>query len=151
MCAALQASGIPAGRLLVLGTAAADPLGSDVVVATVALRTQFGARLESVYAPVVIASFGSGPGRIDVRAVAPDGAAAYRAALAADRRARIVAGSQLLRNRRIWAAADIRAALSAGGVDPRLLAMFAALAAEQPLRILLAMAGGARLRRRPLS
>ncbi len=34
MCAALQADGLPAARLLVLGTAVADPLGSDVVVAT---------------------------------------------------------------------------------------------------------------------
>ncbi len=60
MCAALQASGVAAGRLLVLGTSASDPLGSDLVVATPALRSQFGARLASVYAPVVIASFGSG-------------------------------------------------------------------------------------------
>ena len=136
MCAALQASGVPAGRLLMLGTAAADPLGSDVVVATPAVRTQFGARLETVYAPAVIASFGSGAARIDIRAVAPDGAAAYAAALAADRSARVSAGRQLLRNRRIQAGSGVRAALRAGEVDARLLAMFAALAAEQPLRIL---------------
>lgn len=136
MCAALQASGIPAGRLLILGTTAPDPLGSDVVVATPAVRSQFGARLESVYAPAVIASFGSGAGRIDVRAVAPDGAAAYDSALAADRRARAAAGSQLLRNRRVAVSADVRAALRAGDVDPRLLVMLAALAAEQPVRIL---------------
>ena len=70
MCAALQASGVAAARLLVLGTAAADPLGSDIVVAqTPALRGQFGARLASVYTPAVIASFGSGAARIDVRAI----------------------------------------------------------------------------------
>ena len=136
MCAALQASGVPAGLLLMLGTAAADPLGSDVVVATPALRTQFGARLETVYAPAVIASFGSGTARIDIRAMAPDGTAAYAAALAADRSARVFAGHQLLLNRRIQAGASVRAALRAGEVDARLLAMFAALAAEQPLRIL---------------
>jgi len=136
MCAALQAGGVPAGRLLMLGTAAADPLGSDVVVATPALRTQFGARLETVYAPAVIASFGSGTARIDIRAMAPDGAAAYEAALAADRGARISAGRQLLRNRHIQAGSGVQAALRAGEVDARLLAMFAALAADQPLRIL---------------
>ena len=135
MCAALQVSGVLAG-LQMLGTAAADPLGSDVVVATPALRTQFGARLESVYAPAVIASFGSGAARIDIRAMAADGAAAYEAALATDRGARIAAGRQLLRNRRIQAGSGVRAALRAGEVDARLLAMFAALAAEQPLRIL---------------
>ena len=77
MCAALQAAGVSAGRLLSIGTAVADPLGSDVVVATPALRSQFGTRLESVYAPAVIASFGSGDERIDIRAIAPDGAAAF--------------------------------------------------------------------------
>jgi hypothetical protein len=135
MCAALHADGLPATRLLVLGTATPDPLGSDLVVATQAVRNQFGTRLQSVYAPAVIASFGTGPGQIDIRAIAPDGTAAYQAALAADRRSRISAGSQLLRNPRIIVAAGARKALSAGDVDPRLLLMLAALAVEQPLRI----------------
>jgi hypothetical protein len=136
MCAALQANGLAAARLLMLGTAAADPLGSDLVVATPALRSQFGARLANVYAPEVIASFGSGTGRIDIRAVAPDGTAAYDSALAADRSARIAAGKQLIGNRRITMSAAARETLRAGQVDPRLLAMLAALAAEQPVRIL---------------
>jgi hypothetical protein len=136
MCAALQASGVGAGRLLVLGTSASDPLGSDLVVATPALRNQFGARLAGVYAPVVIASFGSGAARIDIRAVAADGAAAYDSALAADRSARIAAGGQLVGNRHITMSAAARAVLRAGQVDPRLLAVLAALAAQQPLRIL---------------
>ncbi len=136
MCAALQASGVAAGRLLVLGTSASDPLGSDLVVATPALQSQFGARLASVYAPVVIASFGAGTARIDIRAVAADGSAAYDSALAADRGARIAAGDQLIGNRRITMSAAARAVLRAGRVDPRLLAMLAALAAQQPLRIL---------------
>jgi hypothetical protein len=135
MCAALQADGLPATRLLVLGTAAADPLGSDLVVATAAVRNQFGARLGNVYAPAVIASFGSGAGRIDIRAIAPDGTAAYQSALAADRRGRISAGAQLLRNPRISVTAGARAALSAGDVDPRLLLLLAALAVEQPVRV----------------
>jgi hypothetical protein len=136
MCAALQANGVAAGRLLALGPSASDPLGSDLVVATPALRSQFGARLASVYAPVVIASFGSGAARIDIRAVAADGTAAYDSALAADRSARITAGEQLIGNRRITVPSAARAVLLAGGVDPRLLAMLAALAAQQPLRIL---------------
>jgi hypothetical protein len=136
MCAALQASGVAAGRLLALGTSAADPLGSDLVVATPALRSQFGARLASVYAPTVVASFGSGAARIDIRAVAADGTAAYDSALAADQSARIAAGEQLIGNRRITMPAAARAVLRAGRVDPRLLATLAALAAQQPLRIL---------------
>ena len=92
MCAALEARGVPAGRLLALTPARSDPLGSDLVVATAAVRGQFGARLVGVYAPVTLASFGSGTARIDVRVVAPDGAAAYWTALAADVRARASAG-----------------------------------------------------------
>jgi hypothetical protein len=136
MCSALQASGVGAGRLLALGPSASDPLGSDLVAATQALRSQFGARLASVYAPVVIASFGSGPARIDIRAVAADGTAAYDSALAADRSARIAAGAQLIGNHRIAVTAAAGTALRAGRVDPRLLSMLAALAAQQPLRIL---------------
>jgi hypothetical protein len=135
MCAALQADGLPAARLLVLGAAAADPLGSDVVVATPSLRNEFGGRLAGVYAPAVIASFGSGAARIDVRAIAPSGAAAYKSALAADRLARIDAGRQLLRNPHIAGSSAVKAALRSGDVDPRLLITLAALAAQQPLRI----------------
>jgi hypothetical protein len=135
MCAELQGTGLPSARLLVLGTSTADPLGSDVVVATPAIRNQFGSRLADVYAPVVLASFGSGAGRIDVRAIAPDGAAAYRASLAADWRARVTAGSQLARNRHISVSAAARSALKAGDVDPRLLLTLAELAAGQRVRI----------------
>lgn len=135
MCRALQAKGLPAGRLLVLGTSTPDPLGSDVVAATLAVRSQFGARLEGVYAPTVIASFGSGQGRIDVRAIAPDGAAAYRASLAADVRARARAGRELARNRRISVSGGALAALDAGKVDARLLLTLAALAGQQRVRV----------------
>ena len=106
------------------------------MVATPALRSQFGARLASVYAPAVIASFGSGAARIDIRAVAADGTAAYDSALAADRSARIAAGEELIGNHRIVMTAAAATVLRAGQVDPRLLAMLAALAAQQPLRIL---------------
>ena len=135
MCSALLAQGVTAGNLLVLRSAATDPLGSDVVMATAAVRSQFGARLAGVYAPEVIASFGSGELRIDVRAVAPDGAAGFQHALAADLAARRAAGSQLLRNSRIGTSPGARAALLAGQVDSRLLITLAALAVSGPLRI----------------
>jgi hypothetical protein len=135
MCAALQADGLTATSLLVLGPAASDPLGSDLVVATSAVRSEFGTRLAGVYAPSVIASFGSGAARIDVRAIAPDGAAAYRSSLAADRQSRVSAGGQLLRNPRISVTAAARTALAGGDVDPRLLELLAALAAQQPVRV----------------
>ncbi len=135
MCAALQAHGIAPGNLLVLGPAATDPLGSDVVMATPAVRSRFGRRLVSVYAPVVIASFGAGGLRIDVRAVAPDGAAAYRTALAADLAERRGAGRQLLRNPLIGVSPSARADLAAGRVDGRLLLTLAAVGAVEPVRV----------------
>ena len=131
MCSALQAHGVPSSQLLVLVLADADPLGSDVVVATSAIRSQFGSRLITVYAPEVIASFGSGAERIDVRAIAPAGAAAYQSALASDSAARITAGRQLLRNKRITASPGAETSLNAGAVDPRLLVALAGLAATQ--------------------
>lgn len=135
MCSALQASGVPAARLLALPLSATDPLGADVVVATPAVRGQFGPRLSSVYAPQVIASFGSGADRIDVRSVAPDGAAAFEAALTTDQADRASAGQQLLRNKNIRVSAAARADLTAGDVDPRLLTALAALAAQHQVTI----------------
>jgi hypothetical protein len=132
MCAALAQRGVPSGNLLVLGPGAGDPLGSDVVVGTAAVRGLFGSRLAGVYAPEVLARFGTGAARIDVRAVAPDGSARYRQALAADLRSRRAAGQQLLRDPRLVASPSARAALAAGQVDARLLITLAALAASAP-------------------
>jgi hypothetical protein len=105
------------------------------VVATPALRNQFGTRLASVFAPLVIASFGSGASRIDIRVTAADGAAAYQTGMAKDLAARISAGTQLLRNRDLTVSAAARAALRNGEVDPRLLVTLAALAAQQSVRV----------------
>ncbi|HEY7013540.1 MAG TPA: tetratricopeptide repeat protein [Streptosporangiaceae bacterium] len=135
-CSELAGHGVPAGNLLVLGAAAGDPLGSDVVVATSSVRSEFGARLASVYAPVVLASFGSGGARIEIRVMAPDGTGAYRAALAADLAARRQAAAQLLGNPQISATPAARQQLSAGAVDSRLLITLATLASQGQVRVL---------------
>jgi hypothetical protein len=135
MCSVLVRHGFPAANLLVLAPGAVDPLGSAVVLATSAVRAMFGSRLATVYAPQTLASFGTGEARIDVRAIAPDGAAAYRTALAADVRARRAAGLQLLADPRVTVAAPARAELASGRVDARLLITLAALAATGPVRI----------------
>jgi len=135
MCSVLVRYGFPAANLLVLRPGAPDPLGSAVVLATPAVRAMFGSRLATVYAPQTLASFGTGATQVDVRAVAPDGAAAYRTQLAADVRARRAAGLQLLADRRVTAAAPARAELAAGRVDSRLLITLAAMAATEPVRI----------------
>ena len=135
MCTELQQSGFPAGQLNELQPSAPDPLGSVLVVATPVIRNQFGTRLASVYAPLVIASFGSGAERVDVRYVAPGGTAAFESQLAADRKNRIAAGEQLLTNKHVQASAAARRALLAGQVDPRLLVTLSALAHQLPLHL----------------
>jgi hypothetical protein len=128
MCSALQALGLPASNLDVLRPGTPDPLASDVIAATSVLRSQFGARLTSVYAPVILAKFGSGSAEVDVRAVAPDGAAAYLSQFRADAAARKADGAQLLHDPGVVAAPAATGPLSAGMVDSRLLVTIATLA-----------------------
>jgi hypothetical protein len=128
MCAVLQSKGIPAGRLLVLGAGNAGPLGSDVIVSTAAVREEFGSRLTSVYAPVALATFGSGNAQVAVRVVAADGSAAYLRSVRADATARRAVGALLLRNPDVRVSPDSRRELAAGQVDPRLLSAIGALA-----------------------
>jgi len=94
-----------------------------------------GGQLAVRYAPALIASFGSGGNRVEVRAVEPGGAPAYRAALRADLAARRSAGSQLLRNPHIRFTGPGPAQLQAGQVDARLLATLASLASQYSFRV----------------
>jgi hypothetical protein len=136
MCSALEVQGVAAANLLVLRPDATSPLGAQVVVVTPAVRSQFGSRMDSVYAPSVIAGFGSGPGQVSVQIVAQDGPTAYLTALRQDAAARKTAGAQLLANKLIQASAEARAQLAAGAVDARLLIMLPALAAVHPIQVL---------------
>jgi hypothetical protein len=135
MCQALEAHGIADGDLLELRPGTTDPLGSDVIVATATVRSQFGGRLSSVYAPAAMASFGSGNLRIIIRAIAPGGAAEYRSLLSADLLARKASGAQVLRNPRIMASPTARNQLAAGRIDSRLLTTIAVMAALHPVDI----------------
>lgn len=136
MCLALRDRGVPAAGLLALGPGRIDPLRSAIIVATEAVRRQLGRRLDSVYAPVVIASFGSGSQRIDVRVIAPHGAAAYLHEMRADVQPRKLLGADLLESPLITASAAARTRLAAGRVDWRLLVAIANLASAHPLSIL---------------
>jgi hypothetical protein len=131
MCAALQEQGVTAGRLMALRSSAASPLGASVLVTTPSAGGQQAGR----YAPALIASFGSGDARVEVRAIEPGGAVAYRAALRADLATRTAAGAQLLRNPRIRFTGPDAAYLRAGQVDARLLATIAALASQYAFRV----------------
>jgi hypothetical protein len=135
MCNELQAAKYPASQLMELLPTAPDPLGSTVIVATPAIQSQFGARLASVYAPLVIASFGSGAEQVDVRYIPPDGSAAFESALAGYRQHRIGGGEQLLTNSNIHASPAATAQLQAGQVDSRLLITLSALAQKRAVQV----------------
>jgi hypothetical protein len=135
MCAALKVRGFPARGVFELGPETTSPLRSDIIVATPAVRAQFGSLLSSVYAPAVIVSFGTGPLRTDIRQIAPHGAAAYRAALGADLLNRKNSGAELLHSNRVTVSAAARKQLAAGEVDSRLLISIAGMAAVRPVAI----------------
>jgi hypothetical protein len=135
MCRLLESHGVPTRDLYELGPATTNPLRSAVIVATPAVRAQFGTLLNSAYAPAVLASFGSGRQRIDIRAVAARGAAVYRSMLATDLAARKSSGVELLRSSRITVSPTARRQLSTGQVDSRLLITVAAMAVKRPIFI----------------
>lgn len=135
-CSSLAAHGFPASNLTVLQPAAPDPYGFVLVIATADIRSQFGSKLSSVYAPEVIASFGTGPERIDIRVIATGGPAAFRAAESADLAARKKSGAELLRNSQITVSPVARSQLASGLVDLRLLTTIAFLAGQHPVDII---------------
>jgi hypothetical protein len=134
VCSELQALGLPAGRLLPLQPGA-SPFGADVIVASPSVRSEFGSQLTEEYAPTLIASFGSGAARVDVRAIASLGGAAYRAAEPADLAARKAAGAQLLHNPRFHATAQAASQMTAGQVDSRLLVTLASLVSQRSVSV----------------
>ena len=135
VCSELAQHGIPAADLQVLRPTSPDPYGGVLIIATADIRSQFGSKLTSVYAPQVIASFGTGTNRIDIRVVAQMGPTAFRTALAADLAARRSSGIELLHNKQVTASPSARALLAAGQVDMRLLTTIAFLADQHPLDI----------------
>src|SRR5689334_14404117 len=135
VCGDLVSAGFPSANVLPLGPGSNDPLGSTLVVATGPIRAHFGSRLASVYAPAVIASFGSGNARIDIRLVYPGGAVTYKADERTALPDRKTAGAQLLGNSSIKASAAAGAQLLSGDVDPRLPQLLAIMAGKHPVHI----------------
>ena len=104
-------------------------------MSTAAVRGQLGSRLATVYAPAVIATFGAGPTLVQIRVVAPGGAAAYFPALRADQKARATVGGELSRTKRVQATPAAKQELARGQVDSRLLMTLTGLAHQVPVRI----------------
>ena len=143
MCRALEKDGVAPARLRVLWPVGADSLaGVTVVVATPAVQSHLGARLDAVDAPGIIAKFGSGRRQIVIRVMAPHGAALYKSALAADLSERKSSGQVLASSSSIhWSAAEQKQ-LAAGRVDVRLMVAIADLAASHPVQVLAFGDGG---------
>jgi protein kinase-like protein len=135
VCTDLANRGFPAANLLTLGPMSTDPLGSKLVIATAAIRAQFGRRLFSVYAPATIASFGSGDARIEIQLVFASGTVKYNEVQRAALRARKTADAQLLTNSNIAASPMARAQLLSGDIDPLLPILLAGMAASHPVYI----------------
>ncbi len=135
MCRVLAAHGIPAEELEALTPGAGDPLRSEIMVATPSVRGEFGARLSSVYAPGILARFGSGVTRVDIRLVAQYGPAVYRLGLRADLQNRENSGAGLSGSNRIMASAAVRRQLRTGQVDPRVMITLALLASLHPVPV----------------
>jgi len=136
MCRALRADGVPVGDLLVMGPKARNLLNSQVIVSTAAIRNLFASRLGTDYAPAVLASFGSGKTRIDVRVIAPHGANAYLSALVTDLQWRKNVGGELAKFPKIKVTPLARRQLSTGQVAAQLLLVITELAQHHPLDIL---------------
>jgi Protein kinase domain len=133
VCQDLASAGFPS--VLTLTPMANDPLGSELVVDTATIRALFGGRLISVYAPVTIASFGSGNAKISIQLVFDGGTAKYRKVERAALSYRKEAGAQLLENSQIKASATARAQLLDGDIDPLLPLLLAEMAAIHPVDI----------------
>jgi hypothetical protein len=136
MCGVLISAGVTSADLLPITPSSQDPLGADVLVATPVLQSQFGSRLSTEYAPAVLASFGTGKTRVEVRVVASYGARAYQLALNRDLAARDLFGTELVGNSRIALPVSAETELAAGQVDPRLLITLPALAHQHPIRVM---------------
>jgi hypothetical protein len=143
MCHALEKTGVTSARLHLLWPAGPDSLaGVAVVVATPAVQSHLGARLDTMDAPGIIARFGAGKRQIVIRVMAPRGAAAYRSALAADLSDRKSSGQALVSTSSIhWSEVE-KSQLAAGQVDVRLMVAIVDLAASQPVQVVAFGDGG---------
>ncbi len=149
-CVLIESHGFPASRVRTLGPGKGNPLVSNVVVATPAVRHQFGAQLTSVYAPGLLATFGSGSRQVDIQLVAPHGVTAYRAALNDDLQNRRQSGAGLSGSNRIQAPSTPRNELARGQVDSRLMITLALMASLHPVHLVTFGDGGPDLDSAPL-
>ena len=133
-CASILAAGYPTGGQVVLQPGAQLPGPGSLIVATAAVRAEYGPRLDSV-APAVIASFGTGAQAVQVEVVVRGGQQAYGRAVRKALTARRRAGHSLLQRHNVQARGATRTDLGSGHVDPRLMTVLRRLAARYPVHL----------------
>jgi hypothetical protein len=134
-CASILAAGYPTGGQVVLQSGAQLPGPGSLIVATAAVRADYGPQLDSV-APAVIASFGAGAQAVQVAVVVRGGQQAYSRAVSKALTARRHAGHSLLHRHNVQARGATRTDLGSGHVDPRLITVLRRLAARYPVHLL---------------
>jgi len=108
----------------------------DVVVVAASDRPIPAPVAEAVRSSVVLAAFGTGDERVEVRRILPPGSAdTGPAASGHDRRAAAGSGAALARNPDVELTPPARRALVAGEVDERLMTSLVALAADRPVTV----------------
>lgn len=135
MCQEIQTAGFPAINLLALSPSSTFPRNSEILVSTAAVRGFFGAREISTDAPVVIASFGAGSTRVEIRIVATHGPAAYRAALRKKAEETRIGAAELLLDDQVMVSGEARSQMIGGQVDARILIVVMRLAEHHPVFI----------------
>ena len=135
MCAALQAAGFPARNIRILTATSTYPKTSTLVIETASVRAFFGTSLDYQFAPTVLTVIGSGSTQIDVRVIAPYGAAAYQHQLNQDLQAWRSDEAAFLSTNQIKTSAQARSQLAGGKVDLRLLLAITGLAGTYPVDI----------------
>ncbi|WP_141711338.1 phospholipid carrier-dependent glycosyltransferase [Jiangella alba] len=110
----------------------------DYVVSTAALRDDDAGRADvgsALAESTVVAVFGQGDGRVEIRAVHPLGREVAEAVAAGDRHTVRYATGQLLRNDALTFDAAARAVAAAGRVDPRLVIVLGKLSGTYELDV----------------
>jgi hypothetical protein len=131
-CAAILAAGYPTGGQVVLQPGVSLPGPGSLIVASAAIRAQYGTQLAS-RAPDVLAAFGTGASAVEVRLAVAGGARAYGQAARRALAARLRAGRKLLQVRNMHVRTVAKKDLSSGRVDPRLTAALRRLAQHYPV------------------
>jgi hypothetical protein len=110
----------------------------DYVVSTRSLRTFPGAfpqLNDAVKNSTVVAVFGEGSDRVEIRRVEPAGIAEAERRAELERAARTASGSELARNPRLSLDENARQMLTEGAADPRVLGLLGVLATSHDLAV----------------